>query len=75
MTVSIDSNTLLPVDKQFLFREQAISSLKNLIDAGFLISVSGSKITEDQKNLLEQEGIGFLKSKKLIIPLVLKNLN
>lgn len=64
MTVSIDSNTLLPVDKQFLFREQAISSLKNLIDAGFSISVSGSKITEDQKNLLEQEGISFSKIEK-----------
>lgn len=64
MTVSIDSNTLLPVDKQFLFREQAISSLKNLIDAGFSISVSGSKITEDQKNLLKQEGISFSKIEK-----------
>lgn len=59
MNVSIESNALLPVDKQFLFREQAISSLKNLIDAGFSISVSGTTITEDQQNLLEQEGINF----------------
>jgi imidazoleglycerol-phosphate dehydratase/histidinol-phosphatase len=72
MTVSIDSNTLLPVDKQFLFREQAISSLKNLIDAGFLISVSGSKITEDQKNLLEQEGIGFSEIEKADYSISLK---
>lgn len=59
MNVSIESNALLPVDKQFLFRGQAISSLKNLIDAGFSISVSGTTITEDQQNLLEQEGINF----------------
>jgi len=72
MTVSIDSNTLLPVDKQFLFREQAISSLKNLIDAGFSISVSGSKITEDQKNLLEQEGIGFSEIEKADYSISLK---
>ncbi len=59
MNVSIESNTLLPVDKQFLFRQQAISSLKCLVDAGVSISVSGAAITEDQKSLLEQEGIGF----------------
>jgi len=64
MNVSIESNTLLPVDKQFLFREQAISSLKNLVDAGFSISASGAAITEDQKNLLKQEGIGFSEIEK-----------
>lgn len=64
MNVSIESNALLPVDKQFLFREQAISSLKNLIDAGFSISVSGTTITEDQQSLLEQEGIGFSEIEK-----------
>mgnify|MGYP005815602083 FL=1 len=64
MNVSIESNTLLPVDKQFLFREQAISSLKNLVDAGVSISVSGSTITEDQKSLLEQEGIVFSEIEK-----------
>ncbi|XWN35831.1 MAG: imidazoleglycerol-phosphate dehydratase HisB [Balneola sp.] len=64
MNVSIDSNALLPVDKQFLFREQAISSLKNLIDAGFSISVSGTTITEDQKRLLKQEGIDFSEIEK-----------
>ena len=64
MNVSIESNTLLPVDNQFLFREQAISSLKSLVDAGFSISVSGAAITEDQKNLLDQEGIGFSEIEK-----------
>lgn len=64
MNVSIESNTLLPVDKQFLFREQAISSLKSLVDAGFSISVSGATITKDQKSLLEQEGIGFSEIEK-----------
>lgn len=72
MNVSIESNTLLPVDKQFLFRRQAISSLKNLIDAGFSISVSRSKITEDQRNLLEQEGIGFSKIEKADYSISLK---
>lgn len=64
MNVSIESNTLLPVDKQFLFREQAISSLKSLVDAGFSISVSGAAITEDQKSLLVQEGIVFSEIEK-----------
>ncbi len=64
MNVSIESNALLPVDKQFLFREQAISSLKNLVDAGFSISISGTTITEDQQSLLEQEGIGFSEIEK-----------
>lgn len=64
MNVSIESNTLLPVDSQFLFREQAISSLKSLVDAGFAISVSGAAITEDQKSLLEQEGIVFSEIEK-----------
>ncbi|MEQ9092431.1 MAG: imidazoleglycerol-phosphate dehydratase HisB [Balneola sp.] len=64
MNVSIESNALLPVDKQFLFREQAISSLKNLIGAGFSISGSGTTITEDQQSLLEQEGIGFSEIEK-----------
>ena len=64
MNVSIESNTLLPVDTQFLFREQAISSLKSLVDAGFSISVSGAAITEDQKSLLVQEGIVFSEIEK-----------
>lgn len=72
MNVSIERNTLLPVDKQFLFREQAISSLKSLVDAGFSISVSGAAITEDQKNLLEQEGIGFSKIEKADYSISLK---
>ncbi|MEQ9277904.1 MAG: imidazoleglycerol-phosphate dehydratase HisB [Balneola sp.] len=72
MNVSIESNTLLPVDKQFLFRQQAISSLKNLIDAGFSISASGAAITEDQKNLLEQEGIGFSEIEKADYSISLK---
>ena len=75
MNLSIESNTLLPVDKQFLFRQQAISSLKCLVNAGFSISVSGAAITEDQKSLLEQEGIGFSEIEKLIIPLELKTPN
>lgn len=64
MNVSIESSALLPVDKQFLFREQAISSLKSLVDAGFSISVSGTTITEAQQSLLEQEGIGFSEIEK-----------
>ncbi|MFY0698011.1 MAG: imidazoleglycerol-phosphate dehydratase HisB [Balneola sp.] len=72
MNVSIESNTLLPVDKQFLFREQAISSLKSLVDAGFSISVSGAAITEDQKNLLEQERIGFSEIEKADYSISLK---
>ncbi|MEQ8578507.1 MAG: imidazoleglycerol-phosphate dehydratase HisB [Balneola sp.] len=72
MNVSIESNTLLPVDKQFLFREQAISSLKNLVDAGVSISVSGSTITEDQKSLLEQEGIVFSEIEKADYSISLK---
>jgi imidazoleglycerol-phosphate dehydratase/histidinol-phosphatase len=73
MNVSIESNTLLPVDKQFLFREQAISSLKSLVDAGFSISVSGAKITEDQKSLLDQEGIGFSEIEKTDYSISLKD--
>ncbi len=72
MNVSIESNTLLPVDKQFLFRQQAISSLKNLIDAGFSISASGAAITEDQKSLLEQEGIVFSEIEKADYSISLK---
>ncbi|MEP0005582.1 MAG: imidazoleglycerol-phosphate dehydratase HisB [Balneola sp.] len=72
MNVSIESNTLLPVDNQFLFREQAISSLKSLVDAGFSISVSGAAITEDQKNLLEQERISFSKIEKADYTISLK---
>lgn len=72
MNVSIERNTLLPVDKQFLFREQAISSLKSLVDAGFSISVSRAAITEDQKNLLEQEGIGFSEIEKADYSISLK---
>ncbi len=72
MNVSIESNTLLPVDNQFLFREQAISSLKSLVDAGFSISVSGAAITEDQKNLLDQEGIGFSEIEKTDYSISLK---
>lgn len=72
MNVTIESNTLLPVDKQFLFRRQAISSLKNLADAGVSISVSGSTITEDQKSLLEQEGIVFSKIEKADYSISLK---
>tara|TARA_R110001599_G_scaffold84130_2_gene226793 strand:+ start:220983 stop:221870 length:888 start_codon:yes stop_codon:yes gene_type:complete len=72
MNVSIESNTLLPVDKQFLFRQQAISSLKNLIDAGFSISASGAAITEDQKNLLKQEGIVFSEIEKADYSISLK---
>jgi imidazoleglycerol-phosphate dehydratase/histidinol-phosphatase len=37
-----------------------------------LISVSGSKITEDQKNLLEQEGIGFSEIEKADYSISLK---
>jgi imidazoleglycerol phosphate dehydratase HisB len=72
MNVSIESNTLLPVDNQFLFREQAISSLKSLVDAGFSISVSGAAITEDQKKLLDQEGIGFSEIEKTDYSISLK---
>jgi imidazoleglycerol-phosphate dehydratase/histidinol-phosphatase len=44
-----------------------------VVDAGFSISVSGAKITEDQKSLLDQEGIGFSEIEKTDYSISLKD--
>ena len=65
MNVSIESNTLLPDLNQFLFRENVISSLKEIISGGFNISISGKALSEKQLKLLLQEGISFSELKEI----------
>ncbi|HAH50088.1 MAG TPA: imidazoleglycerol-phosphate dehydratase HisB [Balneola sp.] len=65
MNVSIESNTLLPDLNQFLFRENVISSLKEIISGGFKISISGKALSEKQLKLLLQEGISFSELKEI----------
>lgn len=57
MLVTVDSKILKPREHEFLFREEAVSALKLLMDAGFAISVSGAELSQNQKQLLIQEGI------------------
>jgi len=59
MTVFIDSSTLLPSKKEFLFREYSITALKNISDSGFSIKLNFDALSEDQKLLLNQEGINL----------------
>ena len=63
MIVSIESNTLLPIGKEFLFRKLAISALKQIVDSGFSFALSGESLSEHQIRILEQEGIQFSDSK------------
>lgn len=65
MNVSIESNTLLPDLNQFLFRENVISSLKEIISGGFKISISGKALSEKQLKLLLQEGTSFSELKEI----------
>ena len=65
MNVSIESNTLLPDLNQFLFRENVISSLKEIISGGFKISISGKALSEKQLKLLLQEGVSFSELKEI----------
>lgn len=62
MTVFIDSSTLTPSKKEFLFREYSITALKNISDAGFSIKLNSDTLGEDQKLLLNQEGINLTES-------------
>lgn len=57
MLVTVDSKVLKPREHEFLFREETISALKLLMDAGYIISISGAELSENQKQLLNQEGI------------------
>lgn len=59
MNVSIESTTLLPQGKEFLFREFTISAIKTIIDFGFNISLTGDAISEEQQKIFTQEGILF----------------
>lgn len=62
MTVFIDSSTLLPSEKEFLFREYSITALKNISDSGFSIQLNLNDLNEEQKLLLNQEGITLTES-------------
>lgn len=62
MTVSIDSSTLLPSKNEFLFREYSITALKNVSDSGFSIKLNSDTLSEEQKLLLDQEGINLIES-------------
>lgn len=59
MTVYIESTTLLPAKKEFLFREFTVSALKSIQNAGFLLMLNEDSLTEEQNLLLKQEGINF----------------
>tara|TARA_R100000781_G_scaffold1234_1_gene1966 strand:- start:8642 stop:9529 length:888 start_codon:yes stop_codon:yes gene_type:complete len=73
MNVSIESNTLLPDLNQFLFRENVISSLKEIISGGFKISISGKALSEKQLKLLLQEGISFSELKEINFSILIED--
>ncbi|HCT52358.1 MAG TPA: imidazoleglycerol-phosphate dehydratase HisB, partial [Balneola sp.] len=73
MNVSIESNTLLPDLNQFLFRENVISSLKEIISGGFNISISGKALSEKQLKLLLQEGISFSELKEINFSILIED--
>ena len=64
MLVTVDSNVIKPREHEFLFREKTLSVLRLFVDAGFTISISGTEISENQKQILKQEGIELNSSNK-----------
>lgn len=64
MLVTVDSNIIKPREHEFLFREKTLSVLRLFVDAGFTISISGTEISENQKQVLKQEGIELNSSNK-----------
>jgi len=61
MIVSIINTVLLPSEKEFLFREFTISALKIISNSGFSIKIIGEKLSDEQRNILNQEGISLSK--------------
>jgi imidazoleglycerol-phosphate dehydratase/histidinol-phosphatase len=59
MNVTIESTALLPTNNDYLLRGYSISALKNILDHGFSISLSGNSISKEQERLLLQEGVIF----------------
>jgi len=62
MIVSIESNTLLPLEKEFLFRSYTISALKKITESGFDLTFIGEDLPVGQLKILDQEGIIFTES-------------
>ena len=73
MTVSIESTTLLPSKKEFLVREFSISALKSIQHAGFVLTLNGDLLTNEQHLILEQEGISFNNSEVIDFSIRLEN--
>ena len=59
MNVFIQKDALLPLEKNFPFREHTISALVQLIDAQFSLSISEDSLSDIQKNILLQEKISY----------------
>ncbi|MEP1304391.1 MAG: imidazoleglycerol-phosphate dehydratase HisB [Balneola sp.] len=57
MILSIESNTLLPLQKEFLFRKNTLSALRKIIESGFNLVLSGDALSEQQEKMLQQEEI------------------
>ncbi len=57
MILSIESNTLLPLQKEFLFRKNTLSALRKIIESGFNLVLSGNALSEQQEKMLQQEEI------------------
>lgn len=72
MTVFIESTTLLPSEKEFLFREFSLSALKNISDSGISIALTGSSLTDEQNHLLAQEGINFIDAKETNFTIIME---
>ncbi|MEO9887655.1 MAG: imidazoleglycerol-phosphate dehydratase HisB [Balneola sp.] len=57
MILSIESNTLLPLQKEFLFRKNTLSALRKIIESGFNLVLSGDALSEQQEKMFQQEEI------------------
>ncbi len=59
MLISITKNALNDPSGKFLFRQHALSSLKQIREGGRDLHVEQNSISAQQKQLLKQEGISF----------------